>query len=75
MCCINDQVYEIPVSEIKQYAVEYGLPSATVNELMDLGEPVYIATGGIKIEKHPIRVIRTNLSSYENEFGRGESNE
>jgi len=68
-------IQEIPVSEIEERAVEFGLSSATVNELVELGEPVYIVTDGIVIEKHPTKVFKTDLVSYKSEFERRKSNE
>jgi len=35
-----------------------------------LGEPVYIAKRGVKIEKHPTRVFRIDLASFRGEFAR-----
>ena len=63
-------VEEIPVSEIRERAKELGISHAMVKELLELGEPVYIAKCGVKIEKHPTRVFRTDLASFRGEFAR-----
>jgi hypothetical protein len=68
-------IQEIPVSEIDERAIEFGLSSATLNELVNLGEPVYIVTDGIIIEQHPTRVFKTDLSSYKTEFERRANND
>lgn len=41
-----------------------------VKKLLELGESVYIAKRGVKIEKHPTRVGRTDIDSYKSEFDR-----
>ena len=41
-----------------------------VKKLLELGESVYIAKRGVKIEKHPTRVFRTDLASFRGEFAR-----
>ena len=63
-------IEEIPVSEIRERAKELGISSAVVKKLLELGEPVYIAKRGVKIEKHPTRVGRTDLASFRGEFAR-----
>ena len=63
-------IEEIPVSEIRERAKELGISHAMVKELLELGEPVYIPKCGIKIEKHPTRVGRTDIDSYKSEFDR-----
>ena len=63
-------IEEIPVSEIKERAKELGISPAGVKKLLELGEPVYIAKRGVKIEKHPTRVFRTDLASFRGEFAR-----
>ena len=68
-------IQEIPVSGIKERAMEFSLSSAAVDELVNLGEPVYIVTDGIVIEKHPTRVFKVDLASYKTEFDRSVSNE
>ena len=62
-------------SKIEERAEEFCLSSTTVNELVNLGEPVYIVTDGIIIEKHPTRVFKTDLASYKSEFERRATNE
>ena len=68
-------IREIPVSEIEEHAMEFGLSSATVNTLVKQGEPIYIVTDGIVIEKHPTKVFKTDLASYKSEFDRRANNE
>ena len=68
-------IQKIPVSEIEDRAEEFCLSSTTVNELVNLGESVYIVTDGIIIEKHPTRVFKTDLASYKSEFERRATNE
>jgi len=63
-------IEEIPVSEIRERAAELGISHAMVKELLELGEPVYIAKCGVKIEKHPTRVFRTDLASFRSEIAR-----
>jgi hypothetical protein len=68
-------IQEITVSEIKEHDREFSLSSAAVDELVNLGEPVYIVTDGIVIEKHPTRVFKTDLASYKAEFDRRANND
>jgi hypothetical protein len=68
-------IQEIPASEIEGRAVEFCLSSAAVDELVNQGEPVYIVTDGIVIEKHPTRVFKTDLASYKAEFDRRANND
>ena len=63
-------IEEIPVSKIKKRADELGISSTRVKELSELGMPVYIARSRVVIEKHPIRVFRTDMSSFRSEFDR-----
>nr|WP_276624047.1 radical SAM protein [Methermicoccus shengliensis] len=57
-------IEEIPANKIKERAAELGLSPARVKELLELGEPLYVANGGVIIKKHPIRVFRTDLASF-----------
>ena len=68
-------IQEIPASEIKERAMEFSLSSAAVDELVNLGEPAYIVTDGIVIEKHPTKVFKTDLASYKTEFERRANND
>ena len=63
-------IEEIPVSEIRKRAKELGILPAVVKKLLELEESVYIAKRGVKIEKHPTRVFRTDLASFRGEFAR-----
>ena len=63
-------IEEIPVSEIRERANELGISSAMVKKHLESDESVYIAKRGVKIEKHPTRVGRTDLASFRGEFAR-----
>lgn len=63
-------IEEIPASKIKERAVELGISPAMAKELLELGEPLYVAKQGVIIKEHPIRVFRTDLASFREEFGR-----
>ena len=63
-------IEEIPVSEIRERANELGISSAMVKKHLESDESVYIAKRGVKIEKHPTRVFRTDLASFRGEFAR-----
>ena len=68
-------IQEIPASEIEERAVEFCLSSAAVDELANQGEPAYVVTGGIVIEKHPTKAFKTDLASYKTEFERRANND
>jgi len=63
-------IEEIPVSKIEERAAELGISSAMVKKHLESDESVYIAKRGVKIEKHPTRVGRTDLASFRGKFAR-----
>jgi len=57
-------IEKIPADKIKERAAELGISPAMAKELLELGEPLYVAKEGVMIKEHPIRVFRTDLASF-----------